>query len=334
LPIVSLLKKPAAVPQSKSFGGSNGPYIGTGFPSVKAPVVPHLGILQDPSVPGQSIGDYSPIPTVPGLGTPPPVDNGGGGDGGGGGGGGPVDPYAAQMAQILGHPLAQSALAAYTNALSANRGNLRGQIQSAIIQSGYLPDMQGDLAGYADDLDQLTRERTLGNQTSQKALLDKAVSSGLTRLSYDLASRGTGSGGRGGGFQVGSRTIEDQAALARSQQMAALTDAIRGGIGGYNQQSLDARTAYDNALFGVAGLLANQPSDPAGGGGGGGSDGTGATDPNAAIGVNMPAVGELVPPGYAPLGSTVAANGGGSNYVVGGIPINSSVPVPKSKKKK
>jgi hypothetical protein len=325
LPIVSLLKKPAAVPQNKSFGGTNGPYIGT-LGSVKAPVVPRLGILQDAGVPGQSTGDYGPIPTAPQL---PPSDTGtgSGSDTSIGGGGGPTDPYAAQMEAILSHPLGKSALQAYTDAISAGRGNLRGQIQSAIIQSGYLPDMQGELAAYADDLDQLTRERTLGNQTSQKAQLDKAVSSGLTRLSYDLASRGTGSGGRGGGFQVGSRVIEDQAALARSQQMAALTEAIRGGIGGFNQQSADARGTYNNALLGIAGLLANKPSDPA-------VDDPTVTDPNANIGAPIPGVGELVPPGYAPVGSTVSANGGGTSYVVGGIPIKSSVPKPPAKKKR
>lgn len=317
--IVSLLKKTPGAPQSTSFGGSNGPYIGT-LGSVKPPYVPTLptgGIING----GPYIGTYPIAPPSggggavdPGAGGGDPGAGGGGdGGGGGGGGGGVSDDY---MNQILSHPLGKAALQAYTDAVAGSRGDLRELIRSSVIQSGYVPDLQGELAQYADDIDEQTKAAALGNQTSQAAQLAKARQNGMTSLAYALAARGTGSGGRGGAMTVGSGQLEDQVTLARAQQLSALQDAIRGGIFGMNDKNANARTNYNNALYGVAGLLA------------GAADGTPPVD-NTPI-VPGPAVGEDAPAGYAPLGSTVAASASPGTYTVGGIQIKPPVyPVPK-----
>jgi hypothetical protein len=100
------------------------------------------GLYQDPGVPGQVLGDYTPPPTsyggvpldpafaggsAPGIGTVPASGGGGGGSGSGG-----FDPNK-YLQEIFGDPVYQSALTNYNAALSQGRASLDDQIRQAVI---------------------------------------------------------------------------------------------------------------------------------------------------------------------------------------------------------
>jgi hypothetical protein len=157
-------------------------------------------------------------------------------------------------ATLFDDPLYQAAMANYMTRTQTGRNNLRNQLRSAVIGSGYIPNYADnpDLAGYADDLDAETISRAQGNPTSQAALLTKQEDLARNDIPYRLAARGEGLIG-GGTQEVASNNLQQQYTMARNQQMSSLLDALRGNVGGY-ASLLDTagtdltNTARDTAL--------------------------------------------------------------------------------------
>lgn len=166
----------------------------------------------------------------------------------------PTKPPSGYYATLFDDPLYQAAMANYMTRTQTGRNNLRNQLRSAVIGSGYIPNYADnpDLAGYADDLDAETITRAQGNPTSQAALLTKQEDLARNDIPYRLAARGEGLIG-GGTQEVASNNLQQQYTMARNQQMSSLLDALRGNIGGY-ASLLDTagtdltNTARDTAL--------------------------------------------------------------------------------------
>jgi hypothetical protein len=206
------------------------------------------GLLQDPGVPGQVLGDYSPIPTVPKLtggttGAPAPA---------------PTPKSNPTYWDILtGDPQYTDVTNAYNTANQNALDSFRSQLKSAVIQSGYVPSMTGDLAAYADDLDSATLAAAQGNQMSQKAQLDKNYNQQLSNLSYALAGRGIGSGVRGGAQLAGSGNLKDQYDVQSYQGAQSLLNALETNAQNYNASKQGLYDNYQNALNQIGTRLAS-----------------------------------------------------------------------------
>lgn len=231
------------------------PYIPfvTDFPRAqpKSPVPFVPGVTDFPGAHGQNL-DPNLIPATGGGGTG--IGTGTGTDAGS------TTQKPGYMTELTSDPLYIQALGRYNTMMQQGRDTLRNQIRNAVISSGYTPDFSGpqnqDLAGYADDLDQATLAAAQGNQTSQRAQLERGYQQGLTNLDYSLAARGSGLDVHGGANVVRTGLLKDQRDLAANQQMSGLIDAIRGGIGGYHQQEQSLWGDLTSAQSEVASRLA------------------------------------------------------------------------------
>jgi hypothetical protein len=219
--------------------------------------------LQDPGVPGQVMGDYSPIESIDDYikrNTP-----GGGGDGDGGG----TDKETQKkIFSIEGDP-------EYLDALRMR--NLRGQnamdalrlnVRRAIAGAGYDPfagaqqlgvDLRSRLSGqFAGLIDDPTVTDALSNPWSQRAQLEQSRQKQMGSLVDQLAARGIL---RSGAFTAGSEGIAQNYQGTQHQQLQDLLDTISSGMGGYTSGMSDLDEQLAAARRGVALRLATQNPD-------------------------------------------------------------------------
>lgn len=161
----------------------------------------------------------------------------------------------AYLDQLRGDPMYGSALETFANALKGARTGLRGSIQEAVIRSGFDPSskLTGDLAGYAADIDEQTRQSAATNQLSQRALLEQGLARNTKNLSYANAARG---GLRSGMTTAGVSRLTRENQIATNDAMNQLGDAIRGGITGFQGVESQLSRQRDDAIEAIASRLA------------------------------------------------------------------------------
>jgi hypothetical protein len=196
--------------------------------------VPHLAPIATGAGSGLGTGSVGATATAP-----PPV----------------ADPLT--MGKLTNDEVYRAALARVNAAIGAGRLGLRDQIRSSIIQSGFVPDLHGELADYANDVDAQTIAAAQGNQMSAKAQLDRSLKNQQTLLDYDLAARGSGLSGRGGAAAVGGGLLQDQYNTASYNQMNSLLAALGGNVHNFLDLQNSQQSSLDPVLEGVATRLSN-----------------------------------------------------------------------------
>jgi hypothetical protein len=160
------------------------------------------------------------------------------------------------LSELTSQPDYLKGLDAYNAAMQSNRNTLRDQIQQAVIQSGYVPSLSGELAQYGADIDEQTKAAAAGNQMSQKAQLDKQYQQGLTDLAWRLAGLGTGTAMQGGMGTALTGNLKDQYDTAGYNSMQSLLQALGQNVGGYNQSSQGLLSNWIGQQQNIAGRLA------------------------------------------------------------------------------
>lgn len=249
VPKLRILRDPGVAGNTTLGGGINAP---TGLGS---------GILQDPGVTGQVLGAPGVIPTsyesVP---LDPNYSGGGTTDGGGGTTAPPILPginLPDFMSALQADPAYKRAFDVYNTTLQGGRNSLLSRIRQAVIGSGFVPDMGGELSQYSEALDQDTLAAARGNTMSQKGLLDRQLAQNQAGLDYSLAARGTGAAGRGGALSVGLQQLGQQYDVASYQGMQNLLGALGQNVGSYNDLATSALSQREAAISDATGRLSN-----------------------------------------------------------------------------
>lgn len=164
------------------------------------------------------------------------------------------------LTSIFDDPMYGLALQTWLAHTTAGRSTLRDSLQRAVIQSGYIPKFSaeagtGDLAGYADDLDQNTINFANQNPNSVAAQQLAAYKQNLINTNYQLAARGL----RGGANVSHTGYLTAANDRQTTANVNNLIDAIRGYAGTYQTLLGSEDTAFRNAIADIGTRLASTP---------------------------------------------------------------------------
>lgn len=166
-------------------------------------------------------------------------------------------PSGSYMTELENDPLYQNVMDSYTSAVGGARTNLRDQMRSALIQSGFdiRPYMTGGLAAYAGDITDADVLAGQQNPLSQKALLDQGLGRQQNELGYQLAGRGML---RSGDLVSGNDLQQQQYDIQSNAGMQNLLSTIRSGVGSYDDLLASQGQSRNAALESIASRLAQR----------------------------------------------------------------------------